>query len=265
MTQIGEGVYTAIPASAPEPASMESSTESTCTKPRIFLVIHCHPGWNYDLGNALKNSALTHEKEIKSNAFPNLPLPSFSQGLDTVRVIYCNNIDGGPVGGLPTDRNGQGRDDDTINKYTKSLRTIIEDCQDDSLVYVSIFTHSGWLQTTTTYESALFFHPTSEPWANFTGSNTSLLTPSKFTAKSQVRIFGCYAGYGSNSIAKQISDHLPQTDAYAYNWHGGSFGTNDKDIGHGRKIVPPNPPPPKNGDTWFVTFSPGKTSSFQKF
>lgn len=242
-------------------ASASPSAVKTCTKERLFLVVHCHPGWKWDLGSALENSAQTHVKEIKTNSFPNLPVSEYNSTCDTVRTIYCNNVKGGPVGGVPNDRAGRGRDVDAINNYTASLESIINGLVDDSLFYLAIFAHSGWLGV----ESGIFFHPTSETWANFTGSDVSILKRSKFMAGSQVRIFGCFAGYGTNSIAEQIANHLPSTDVYAYNWQGGSFGTNDKEIGHGKKNVPKSPLPPKNGDTWFVTFSPGKKSSFQKF
>lgn len=231
-------------------------------KSRLYLIVHCHPGWKQSLGNALKNSANTHATEIVSHTFPRLPTPPYVGNVDVTRVLYCNNVDDGPKGGKPGD---SPTSNPSLDNYSDSLKSVIAGCADDSIYYLAIFGHSGTLISGGAQESAVFFHPTSEAWANFAAADVVHLLPTKFMKGSQVRLFGCYAGYGMDSIAEKISARLPDSSVYAYNWAGGSIGTNDRDIGHGKKDVPATPPPPKNGDTWYVTFSPGKKSEFKAF
>jgi hypothetical protein len=231
--------------------------DAVAAKPRAYLVIHCHPGWKGSLGNALKNAAITHAKEIQSHAFPGLPTPPFAN-VDTTTILYCNNVDDGPKGGKPDDGPGT---NPSLDNYTDSFKSIIAGCADDSIYYLAIFAHTGYLGN----DSAIFFHPTTKVWANLASADVGHFVRKKFMKGAQIRLFGCYAGYGDNPIAKQVSAHLSDSTVYAYNYAGGSIGTNDRDIGHGKKDVPANPPNPKDGDTWYVTLSPGKKSVFQTF
>lgn len=232
--------------------------------PKIYLVLHVHPGWKYNLGSVLENAAKTHRKEIIANSFPDLPKPAFETKCDRVVVAYCNNVDAQSGEDIeqyffPDQGN---RKSDPNNALSNSLKDIIAAQPDGKIKYLSIFCHSGWLGGAT---NAVFMHPISARWANLEAGRLSVFNLAKFAPKPQIRIFGCYAGYDPDSICEALSKRIPGSTVYGYNFHGGAYGTNDREIGHGIKAVPAQPPNPKQGDTWLATYSPGKKSTFRKF
>lgn len=225
---------------------------------RVFLIVHCHPGWDKDLGDTLKNSATTHEKEVQANAFPLLPRPEFNKSCDTTITLYCNNIDNeGVIGVSPSERPSSKAERPHYDPYTRTLASVIKDQRKGSIAYLAIFAHSA--------QEQIIFHHSSGSWTNLDGTNVNVLLADRFVSNPQVRLFGCYAGFGSTSIAQIVADKISGADVYAYNWPLGSIGTNDRNIGHGKKAVPINPPNPKQGDTWFVAFTKGKKSQFEVF
>ena len=181
-----------------------------------FIIVYGDPGMgDHNAGDLFKMSAKTHEKEVRSRLFPKIP--AFT-AKDTIGLHHISTVS------------------DLITKLDVG-----------EIVYLAYFGH-GWNGGI----GSLYIGEANAPDTNLSNgggeNNTSVtnLPKDKFRSDAQVRLFSCRGGYGTDSIAKQLSNHLGVT-IYAYNNSGGSLFTQDKKLGYGQRAV-------KKSDIEFTAF-----------
>jgi len=197
-----------------------------------FIIVVGDPGLagEHFVGSFFQLSGATHQKEVNSSSFRGVPSP----GGATVNVVRCSSV---------TD-------------FVKAVSV-------GNVAYLAYFGHSE--------EDALFIGQRHAPDTNLSNRGGSEDTPiskipkTAFIADAQIRLFGCKAGFGSNSIAEQIAKELG-IEVFAYDNPSGAFFTQDPDLGHGLRAVKPadkkarfNP----KSDTWMVPFD--GTPTFKRF
>lgn len=182
-----------------------------------FIIVYGDAGLGeHSAGDLFKICAQTHEKEVKTRAFPSVP--SFGAG-DKVNTYHIS----------------------TVSELVKLLDV-------GDVMYLAYFGHS-WNGGT----GALYIGEADAPDTNLSNAGGKDDTPAtklpkdKFRRDAQIRLFGCRGGFGSDSIADQIAKHL-RVKVYAYNNSGGSLFTQDKTLGHGKRRV-------KKADIEFTAFN----------
>lgn len=199
---------------------------------RNFLIVCGDRGITHNVGDLFIMAAATHEKEVKTRVFPNIP--AFGEA-NSIRVVQL-----GTVGEL------------------------VKEISGGDIGYLAYFGHAG--------PQALYIGEESEPDTNLSNSGgrddtpVSALAKDKFGPGAQVRIFGCKAGSGSGSVAEQLARHLG-IKVYAYTNSGGSLFTQDKTLGHGKRAVTKSDIAFKafkrTADTWLVPIN--GTPTFKEF
>lgn len=187
---------------------------------KTALLIHADPGVH---GGVFHMAAETHKRELQTEAFWKTPVDASTE----VKVEKAT----------------------TVSAFNAFLRG-------KSIVYVAYFGHSG--------PNALYFGMGSNPDTNLSDDGGDYDTPvssipkSAFAANAQVRLFGCKAGLGNNSVAQRIASHINKS-VWAYSNSGGSLFTQDAQLGHGQRSVTQadidgmrNIPYNLNKDTWLV-------------
>jgi hypothetical protein len=212
------------------------------------VIIVGHPGGpGHSLGKLPMIAAMHHKKEIENNKFPDLP------HFDKTKHKIIGPVDAHTV----TDFNKVFEDNSKIN----------------NVIYLAYFGHS-WADIDDRLVTGSFiYHPwgvlylggASAPGTNMgtkrsktyddintTPVSTGWTNIYKINPNAQIRLFGCRGGYDEETkisdssgkliickpipIAKQLAELLPSgVNIYAYGSDGGSFFTQDKDLGHGSK------------------------------
>jgi len=159
-----------------------------------FIIIVGDPGLEgHNLGNLLELAAVTHEKELRANAFAGIP----SSNGALIKRVRCS-----------------------------SISAINDALEPGNIAYLAYFGHS--------WEQALYVGERHVPEANLCFGDD--LHKGKFAVNAQIRLFGCKAGRGANSIAEQLHQAL-NVVVYAYSNPGGSLFTQDRQLGHGFRAV----------------------------
>jgi len=173
---------------------------------RNFIIVYGDKGTGeHNAGGLFEMSAKTHEREVKTRAFPNVP--SFQAG-DVINTYHIS----------------------TVSELIKLLEV-------GDVIYLAYFGHS-WNGGV----GALYVGEADAPDTNLGnagGANDTSVTKlpkDKFRRDAQIRLFGCRGAFGTDSIAAQIAAHLG-IKIYAYNNSGGSLFTQDKTLGYGKRAV----------------------------
>jgi len=107
-----------------------------------------------------------------------------------------------------------------------SISAMNDALEPGNVAYLAYFGHS--------WEQALYVGERHVPDANLCFGDD--LHKEKFAPHAQIRLFGCKAGRGANSIAEQLHKAL-NVVVYAYENPGGSLFTQDRQLGHGFRAV----------------------------
>lgn len=208
---------------------------------RNFVIVYGDPGLgSHFLGILPRRAAVTHEREVRTNTFINLErTPLFKSS------------------------------DNTILHHISTVQDLIRTISIGNVVYLSLFGH-GW-NPADGQGGAIFIGQSQRADTNLSNRSGATNTPvtsiprDKFIKNiAQVRLFACRSGYGSKSIAAQLSAHL-QLPVFGYDNPNGSIFTNDPDVGHGileyrkssNKSVSPKKPlwlVPNDGSPKFTKF-----------
>lgn len=180
-------------------------------------------------------SAATHEKELRSKLFLNVP--AFETG-DAVKIVEVSRG-----------------------------AAFIEALSIGNIAYLAYFGHS-WNDGV----GALYLHGADAPDTNLSnagGVNDTAITKipkENFRADAQIRLFGCQGAFGTNSAAEQFANHL-KLKVYGYSNSGGSLFTQDKTLGHGKRAVKKADTEfkkfKKTSDTWLIPIN--GTPTFREF
>ena len=178
-----------------------------CSPYRNFVIIYGDPGLGrHNLGRQPELAALTHLREVSGSVFPGVP--SFSGN------------------------------DGVVDGHVSTVSELLQELAVGNVMYFAYFGHS-WNRES---NGALLINENAVPDGNLTNApgpnNTPVtaLSPGRFRADAQIRLFGCRGGFGSNSIAEQLRAHLGVT-TYGYSNEGGSLFTTDRVLGHGSRSV----------------------------
>ncbi len=198
---------------APSPGLYEVTKGSSI---KNFVVVYGEPG--VDGNNAGKLFALaarTHVKEVITRQFPGIPTFDAASKVNDPGTLVTR------------------------------VRTLVDALDVPNIAYLAYFGHSS--------ESALYAGDAAAFDTNLSNNGGSWDTPlsvlpkGNFLANAQVRLFGCRAGHGSNSIAQQMASYL-EVSVFAYPNSGGSIFTHDRDLGYGKRQT-------RQSDIDFTNFS----------
>src|SRR5207245_2370406 len=155
-------------------------------------------------------AAQTHAREIQKNQYPGISV-KFRPGIDEIKVVPIHSVAG----------------------LAKAVET-------GNVAYLAYFGHAGVVpgsgenrETPTekrTGPGALWIGSGTTAGANLTSRGSASDRPatdipkSKFTSDAEVRLFGCRAGLGKPSAAKQLANALG-VPVYAYTSSGGALYT----------------------------------------
>lgn len=209
--------------------------------PSTGLIVHADPGYS---GTTFEMAAHTHKRELQRGGIWDAPVKRQTQ-IDIAKTA-------------------------TVSQFVGQLKG-------KKIAYLAYYGHSSY--------NALHFGMSASPDTNLAdpdsgrGNSAAVNTipASSFTKDAQIRLFGCYAGYGSDPIAQRISSHTKKP-VWAYSNKGGSLFTDDPVLGHGQRGVTSTDiakfepklggrylQPDNSKDLWLVPLVSGAVPAWKKF
>lgn len=198
-----------------------------------YVIVYGDKGLGvHNAGSLFEWAASTHKKEIMQNKFPGVPMLPNNAAVEMFHI--------------------------------SSVPDLINDIASGEISYLAYFGHS--------WDSYLFIGENPTEGSNLGAVSAQTVAPvtdipkDKFLKNSQIRLFGCRAGFGPAPIALQLHNHLG-VEVFAYENTGGSLFTQDQKLGHGERAVTQNDMNfkafKKASNTWLVPIN--GTPSFRRF